>query len=160
MFDGFSLFTMESCFHLRIHHLTFVSRNCNSLRSYNMTCFLISISIYLLRDWNRLLLANLTIEMFNFVLLSRSFSPGGLISRLSVFYVNRVSWDSKGHCASGLLYLLTHILKYTHTQTHQTSCHCLSPCWICPVKAHVDILCSPNSKHLPSAHWLQPRTWV
>lgn len=69
------------------------------------------------------------------MLLSRSFSPGGLISRPSVFYVNRVSWDSKGHCASDLLYLLTHILKYTHTQTHQTSCHCFSSYWICPVKA-------------------------
>lgn len=52
----------------------------------------------------------------------------------SVFYVNRVSWDSKGVVPA--IYCITrHTFWRTHTQTHQASCHCLIPCWICPVKA-------------------------
>lgn len=157
--DGSSLFTMESCF--RIHHLTFVSSNCDSLRSYNMTCFLISISIYLLRDWNRLLFANLIIETFRLCAVEPQ-----LLTRWS--YITTVGFlcqqsklrFKRALCQWSTVSLDTHSEVHTHTQTHQTSCHCLSPCWICPVKAHVDVLCSPNSKHLPSAHWLQPRTWV
>lgn len=115
--DGSSLFTMESCF--RIHHLTFVSSNCDSLRSYNMTCFLISISIYLLRDWNRLLFANLIIETFRLCAVEPQ-----LLTRWS--YITTVGFlcqqsklrFKRALCQWSTVSLDTHSEVHTHTQTN------------------------------------------